>query len=108
MEPSLSQGVGYGLIVGGGAFFAIVMNYVTFLQNKFSSFNSKKVDEFVSGSRSVGFGLLLSGILSNWTWSLTLLESAVKSYDIGISGSYWYAIGGFQSAHQRSKRMQIW
>lgn len=94
MEPSLSQGVGYGLIVGGGAFFAIVMNYVTFLQNKFSSFNSKKVDEFVSGSRSVGFGLLLSGILSNWTWSLTLLESAVKSYDIGISGSYWYAIGG--------------
>ncbi|KAG5416961.1 DUR4 [Candida metapsilosis] len=94
MEPSLSQGVGYGLIVGGGAFFAIVMNYVTFLQNKFSTFNSKKVDEFVSGSRSVGFGLLLSGILSNWTWSLTLLESAVKSYDIGISGSYWYAIGG--------------
>lgn len=94
MEPSLSQGVGYGLIVGGGAFFAIVMNYVTFLQNKFSVFNSRKVDEFVSGSRSVGFGLLLSGILSNWTWSLTLLESAVKSYDIGISGSYWYAIGG--------------
>ncbi|KAI5953841.1 DUR4 [Candida margitis] len=71
-----------------------VMNYVTFLQNKFSIYNSKKVDEFVSGSRSVGFGLLLSGILSNWTWSLTLLESAVKSYDIGISGSYWYAIGG--------------
>ncbi|KAI5957455.1 DUR4 [Candida theae] len=94
MQPSLSQGVGYGLIVGGGAFFAIVMNYVTFLQNKFSSYNSKKVDEFVSGSRSVGFGLLLSGILSNWTWSLTLLESAVKSYNIGISGSYWYAIGG--------------
>ncbi|WLF77422.1 urea permease [Lodderomyces elongisporus] len=94
MEPSLTQGAGYGLIVGGGAFFAIVMNYVTFLQNKYSAHNSKKVDEFVSGSRNVGFGLLLSGILSNWTWSLTLLESAVKSYDIGISGSYWYAIGG--------------
>ena len=44
-----------------------------FNQNKFSVFNSRKVDEFVSGSRSVGFGLLLSGILSNWTWSLTLL-----------------------------------
>ncbi|CAK9440395.1 uncharacterized protein LODBEIA_P44950 [Lodderomyces beijingensis] len=94
MEPSLSQGVGYGLIIGGGAFFAIILNYVTFLQNKYSNHSAKKVDEFVSGSRSIGFGLLLSGILSNWTWSLTLLESAVKSYDQGIIGSYMYALGG--------------
>ncbi|KAK6454655.1 urea permease [Scheffersomyces xylosifermentans] len=94
MEPTLSQGVAYGLIIGGGAFFAIVMNYFTHLQNKYSKFNSNKIDEFVSGSRSIGFGLLLSGILSNWTWSLTLLESAVKSYSIGISGGYWYGIGG--------------
>ncbi|KAK6204468.1 urea permease [Scheffersomyces amazonensis] len=94
MQPSLPSAAGYAVIVGGGAFFAIVMNYVTYIQNKFSKYNSRKVDEFVSGSRSIGFGLMLSGILSNWTWSLTILESAVKSYTIGISGSYWYAIGG--------------
>ena len=45
-----------------------------------------KVDEFVSGSRRVGFGLLLAGILLSWTWSLTLLESAVKSYSMGFVG----------------------
>ena len=50
MEPSLSQGAGFGLIIGGGVFFAVVMNYVTHLQNKFSQYNSHKVDEFVSGS----------------------------------------------------------
>ncbi|ABN64244.2 urea permease [Scheffersomyces stipitis CBS 6054] len=94
MEPTLSQGVAYGVIIGGGAFFAIVMNYFTHLQNRYSRYNSNKIDEFVSGSRSIGFGLLLSGILSNWTWSLTLLESAVKSYNMGFSGSYWYGIGG--------------
>ena len=70
------------------------MNYVTHLQNKFSQYNSHKVDEFVSGSRRVGFGLLLAGILLSWTWSLTLLESAVKSYSMGFCGSYYYAIGG--------------
>lgn len=94
MEPSLSQGAGFGLIIGGGVFFAVVMNYVTHLQNKFSQYNSHKVDEFVSGSRRVGFGLLLAGILLSWTWSLTLLESAVKSYSMGFCGSYYYAIGG--------------
>ncbi|KAK6465166.1 urea permease [Scheffersomyces coipomensis] len=94
MEPSLPAAAGYAVIIGGGAFFAIVMNYVTYLQNKYSKYDARKVDEFVSGSRSISFGLMLSGILSNWTWSLTILESAVKSYTIGISGSYWYAIGG--------------
>lgn len=93
-EAALSQGVGYGLIIGGGAFFAILMNGLTHIQNKYTKFDSTKVDEFVSSGRSVGFGLLLSGILSNWTWSLTLLEPGVKSYTFGVSGSYWYAVGG--------------
>lgn len=28
------------------------------------------------------------------TWSLTLLQSATQSYNMGISGGYWYAVGG--------------
>ena len=113
MEPSLSQGAGFGLIIGGGVFFAVVMNYVTHLQNKFSQYNSHKVDEFVSGSRRVGFGLLLAGILLSWTWSLTLLESAVKSYSMGFCGSYYYAIEDFSKFHffsyfQQNQKMQIW
>ncbi|EMG47538.1 putative urea active transport protein, partial [Candida maltosa Xu316] len=94
MEPILSQGAGYGLIIGGSIFFIVVMNSITYLQNKFSNYNSHKVDEFVSGSRKVNFGLLLAGIVSSWTWSLTLLESAVKSYQISIAGAYMYALGG--------------
>lgn len=94
MEATLSQGVGYGLIIGGGVFFALLMNGFTYIQNRYTKFNSNKADEFISSSRSVSFALLLSGILSNWTWSLTLLEAAVKSYNMGFSGSYWYAIGG--------------
>lgn len=94
LEASLPQSVGYALILGGGIFFAVLMNLLTMVQNKYTRYNSTKVDEFVSSSRSVGFGIMLSGILSNWTWSLTLLEPGSLSYNFGITGSYWYGVGG--------------
>jgi hypothetical protein len=33
-------------------------------------------------------------IFMTGTWSLTLLQSATQSYTMGISGGYWYAVGG--------------
>lgn len=94
MEPSLPQGVGYGIVIGMGAFFAALLNGVTFVQNRFTKYNSNKVDEFTSASRNIPFGLMVCSILSSWTWSLTLLQSATESYAMGFSGSYWYAVGG--------------
>ncbi|CAI5756355.1 unnamed protein product [Candida verbasci] len=94
MESTLSPGVGYGLIIGGSAFFAIGMNLITYLINRAGNHNSNNIEEFVSGSRSIGFALLLSTIVSNWTWSITLVVSAIKSFSMGVSGSYWYGIGG--------------
>ncbi|KAI5960628.1 DUR4 [Candida pseudojiufengensis] len=94
MEPSLSNATGYCVIILGSLFFIILMNSITYIQNKYSGHNSRKVEEFVNASRNVNFGLMLSGIVSNWTWSLTLLMSAVKGYQLGASGGYMYAIGG--------------
>lgn len=94
MEPPFSQGVGYGVIIGLGVFFAVLMNGVTYIQNKFTSHHSGRTDEFTAASRNIPFGLMVVSILSSWTWSLTLLQSATETYNIGISGSYWYAVGG--------------
>ncbi|CDK26591.1 unnamed protein product [Kuraishia capsulata CBS 1993] len=94
MEPTLSQGVGYGVIVGLGAFFALMMNVITIVQNKFTKFNAGKVDEFTAASRNIPFGLIICGIVSSWTWSLTLLQSSTESYYLGVSGSYYYGLGG--------------
>lgn len=94
MEPDLNQGVGYGVILGLGAFFAIVMNLVTYLQNQLSKHKTSQADEFTAASRNIPFGLMVVSIVSSWTWSLTLLQSATQSYNIGISGSYWYGVGG--------------
>lgn len=95
MEPTLSQGVGYGVVLGLGAFFAILMNIVTILQNKFTKIKSSGADEFTTASRNVPLGLMVVSIVSTWCWPLTLLQSATESYTYGISGGYLYAIGGF-------------
>lgn len=95
MEPAFSQGVGYGIVLGIGAFFAVLMNLVTFIQNKYSKNNSGQADEFTAASRNVPLGLMIVSIVSSWCWSLTLLQSATESYSYGVSGSYMYAIGGF-------------
>ncbi|GMM33400.1 hypothetical protein DASC09_007250 [Saccharomycopsis crataegensis] len=94
MEPTLSQGVGYGIILGLGAFFALLMIYVTYLQNKRSTHKTSNADEFTAASRNIPMGLMVVSIVSSWTWSLTLLQSATESYNIGISGSWWYGVGG--------------
>lgn len=95
MEPAFSQGVGYGIVLGVGAFFAVLMNVVTLLQNKFSKNKSNRADEFTAASRNVPLGLMIVSIVSSWCWSLTLLQSATESYNYGVSGGYLYAIGGF-------------
>lgn len=94
MQPVFSQGVGYGVILGLGVFFAVVMNTVTYLQNRFFSSKSSQADEFTAASRNVPLGLMVVSIVSSWCWSLTLLQSATESYNYGISGSYFYAVGG--------------
>lgn len=109
--PPLPQGVGYGVVLGLGFFFALMMNVITWIQSKFSRYSPNSAAEFTAASRSLKTGLVVAGILSSCTylhysvtkpvligfvgtWSLTLLQSATQSYNMGISGGYWYAVGG--------------
>jgi len=64
----LSQGVGYGIVVGIGGFFALLMLGLTYLQNKYTSYSTHQAEEFNTASRSVKPGLIAAGIVSSWTW----------------------------------------
>lgn len=90
----LSPGVGYGILVGIGAVFTLVMIATTAFQNKYSQYSSKQSEEFNTASRSVKPGLIVAGIVSSWTWSATLLTSSTFAYSYGISGAMWYAALG--------------
>ncbi|KII84041.1 hypothetical protein PLICRDRAFT_179725 [Plicaturopsis crispa FD-325 SS-3] len=93
-KPLLSQSVGYGVVVGVGFFFAFLMLGLTVLQSKFSHFSPASSEEFTSASRSVKPGLICCGIVSAWTWSATLLQSSTSAYTFGVSGPWWYGVGG--------------
>ncbi|KAF9011875.1 urea transporter [Cyathus striatus] len=93
MTP-LPQGAGYAVVLGLGLLFALFMNGITWIQVRFSKFSPNSAAEFTAASRSLKTGLVVSGIISSWTWSLTLLQSATQSYVMGIAGGYWYAVGG--------------
>ncbi|KAL4263840.1 sodium:solute symporter (SSF) family protein [Pleurotus pulmonarius] len=93
-RPLLDQSIGYGVVVGIGFFFALIMVFLTYLQSKFTTLSPSSSEEFTSASRSVKPGLVCCGIVSAWTWSATLLQSSTAAYTFGISGPWWYGVGG--------------
>ncbi|GBE80408.1 Sodium:solute symporter family-domain-containing protein [Sparassis latifolia] len=89
----LTQGVGYGVVLGIGLVFAIIMMGLSYLQNRYTTFKTNASEEFNTASRSVKPGLIASGIVSAWTWAATLLQSSTVTYEWGLCGGYYYAAG---------------
>ncbi|KUJ20913.1 Na+/solute symporter [Mollisia scopiformis] len=93
IAPVLPEGAGYGVVVGIGFFFAIVMAGISYIQNRYTKYSTRGSEEFNTASRSVKSGLIAAGIVSAWTWAATLLQSSTVAYEYGISGPFWYAAG---------------
>lgn len=89
----LPQAAGWAVVCGLGFFFAFFMICLSFIQERYTNRSIKNTDEFASASRSVKPGLVAAGIVSAWTWAATLLQSTTVTYNVGISGGFWYAAG---------------
>ncbi|BGP46898.1 hypothetical protein JCM10450v2_002749 [Rhodotorula kratochvilovae] len=89
----LSQGVGYGVVLGIGFAFAFIMVALTSLQNRYTTRKTTSIAEFASASHSVKPGMIACAIVSSWTWAATLLTSTAQGYKNGIVGPYSYAAG---------------
>ncbi|KAK6064438.1 sodium symporter family protein [Seiridium cupressi] len=86
----LSPGVGYGLVVGLGVAFTVVMVFLTLVQNRYGQHNTfKSTEEFNAASRSIKPGMIAAGIVSSWTHATTLLTSCMMAYLYGVSGGLW-------------------
>ncbi|KAH9837431.1 solute symporter family transporter [Teratosphaeria destructans] len=90
----LPAGAGYGIVIGIGGVFALLMLCVTWLQNRYTRFSTRQSEEFNTASRSVKPGLIAAGIVSSWTWSATLLTSSTFAYTYGVCGPFWYGTMG--------------
>ncbi|GAA5946717.1 hypothetical protein JCM3765_000360 [Sporobolomyces pararoseus] len=89
----LSQGVGYGIVLGISFGFTILMMGITKLQNRYSKYKQSSLSEFASASHSVKPGLIACAIVSSWTWAATLLTSSAQAYSNGMGGGWFYGAG---------------
>ncbi|KAH7687208.1 Sodium/solute symporter protein [Dioscorea alata] len=91
-EAVLNQGVGYSVILGFGAFFAVFTSFLVWLEKRYVG--SRHTSEwFNTAGRNVKTGLIASVIVSQWTWAATILQSSNVAWEYGISGPFWYASG---------------
>ncbi|GAC93563.1 potential urea active transport protein [Pseudozyma hubeiensis SY62] len=90
--PPLSQGVGYGVVIGLGALFAIVVVGISRSLVRYAGI-SRDAEEFSVARRSLGTGLVAAAVISSWTWSTTLLSSVSTAYNYGVAGAMLYASG---------------
>lgn len=91
-EALLSEGVGYGVVIGFGVAFSILTVIMHAVHMKFTK-SDHTTDHFFTAGRNVGTGLTAAVIVSQWTWAATLLQSSSVGYKYGVSGPFWYASG---------------
>ncbi|KAJ7520016.1 hypothetical protein O6H91_20G063600 [Diphasiastrum complanatum] len=88
-QSIFSQNVGYAIICGYGAFFALVTMLVTVIDHYFAG-TKYTSEEFNTAGRSIKTGLIAVDVVSHWTWVATLLQSATETFFYGISGAFWF------------------
>lgn len=90
--PPLSQGVGYGIVIGVGAVFALGMSATSWALSRYMN-EIQDSEMFMTAKHSVKSGLTASAVVSSWTIATTLLTSTTYGYLYGVSGPFWYAAG---------------
>ncbi|EGV63817.1 hypothetical protein PSN45_004112 [Yamadazyma tenuis] len=84
--------VGYGMIVGVGFAFAIIMVGITKILSKYMN-EMQDSEMLMTAKRSIKSGLVASAVVSSWTIGSTLLLSCTSAYSNGVSSAYWYGAG---------------
>ncbi|KAK8195238.1 putative sodium/proline symporter [Phyllosticta capitalensis] len=90
--PFFEPSVGYGLIVGMGAAFAIGMSLLSWGLSRYMA-EVQTSEMYMTAKHSVKTGLVATAVVSSWTIAATLLSSTTDGYLYGVSGPFWYGAG---------------
>ncbi|KAL8822254.1 MAG: hypothetical protein Q9191_007005 [Dirinaria sp. TL-2023a] len=95
----LSQGTGYGIIIGLGILFAAIILFAVKIQKLYLMEDSGRSEMFMVANRSVGTGLTCSAVFSSWMWINETVFSSVVCYQYGLAAPMWFGTGlSFQIA----------
>jgi len=92
VEPTVSLGAALLIFLGVGI-FAIFIAQAFQMVRKHVYHDADNLDTAFDAGGKVSIGLTATTIVSQWTWSATLLQSSTVASKYGISGPYWYAGG---------------
>merc|ERR1712241_307065 len=90
VEPTVGLALIIFLLVG---VFAAGIAQAFQLVRRHVYHDADNLDTAFDAGGSVSIGLTATTIVSQWTWSATLLQSSTVASKYGISGPYWYAAG---------------
>jgi SSS family transporter len=89
---ALPEQIGWFIVVGLGAIFAVVISIEIKLEEKYLGVRETS-EWFNTAGRTIKTGLTAAAIVSAWTWAATLLQSSTVAFQYGVSGPFWYAAG---------------
>ncbi|QDS76336.1 hypothetical protein FKW77_002734 [Venturia effusa] len=90
IKPPLSQGVAYGIVLGFGIVFALIMNLITYISRRFLH-ESSTASMQLTAKKSVKTGLVSAAVVSSWCYAATILNSVRLTYVYGFAGLWWFA-----------------
>ena len=92
MSYILDESVGYLILIGVGILLSSVVLILVKAETKWLG-TKKTFEWFSTAGRTVKTGLIVTSVVSAWTWAATLLQSSTVAYQYGVSGPFWYAAG---------------
>merc|ERR1719341_1449962 len=92
VEPTVGLGAALLIFLGVGV-FAVFIAQAFQMVRKYVYRDADNLDTAFDAGGKVSIGLTATTIVSQWTWSATLLQSSTVASKYGISGPYWYAGG---------------
>jgi Na+/proline symporter len=92
VEPTVGMGPALLIFLLVGIFAAGIAQAFQMVR-KHIYHDADNLDTAFDAGGKVSIGLTATTIVSQWTWSATLLQSSTVASKYGISGPYWYAGG---------------
>ena len=95
----VSQGAGYGIIIGLGVLFAAVILVAVEIQKLYLMEDLGRSEMSMVANRSAGTGLTYSAVFSSWMWINETVFASVVCYQYGLAAPMRFGKGlSFQVA----------
>lgn len=74
------------ILCGLGIFFVVLVWVV-------GRKRENSAEDFLTGGRDIGHGMINASVIATWIWAATLMMSSWTAYSYGFVGPWWYGLG---------------